>query len=231
MVDFSTLSTRDVSDIALQRTETLLRAPRLGPISYMLWTTGMNWPLRTESILRRRSILRGAWGAALSEWPDIAPFLPRGGGAEICDIGCGHAFIDLVAAQHHSQANITLIDIEQTNARHHGFAANGAGYASLNSARRFLTTNGVSAERIQTCNPKMNDLPTGPFDLMISLLSAGFHYPVSEYVDFALRTLKSGGAFIFDMRRGSGQQAAVGSFSDIRILRASQKGERLAAIK
>jgi len=54
---------------------------------------------------------------------------------------------------------------------------------------------------------------------------------VSEYVDFALRTLKPGGTFIFDMRRSSGQEAAVRSFSDIHILRASQKGERVAAIK
>jgi hypothetical protein len=215
MVDFSTLSTRDVADIALQRTETLLRAPRFGPISYTLWTTGMNWPLRTESIVRRRSILRRAWGAALSEWAEIAAFVPQGAGAHICDNECGHAFIDLVAARHCSPVNITLIDIEKTSARHHGFAAAGAGYASLDSAKRCLTTNGVSAERIRTCNPKMNVLPSGPFDLMISLLSA----PLPCFGICRLRASDAYARRHFHLRYETRlrQEAALRSFSDIRI--------------
>jgi SAM-dependent methyltransferase len=208
----------------------LLRAPGFGVVSFRFWHWGLDWPLRAEAMIRRRSILQGAWDAALAEWREIAPFLPSGS-ARLCDIGCGHALMDLVAARHRSPLKISLVDIEQTSARNHGFASAGAGYASLANARRFLTTNGVPDESVETCNPRRDSLPAGPFDLIISLLSAGHHYPVSEYVDFALNTLRPGGAFIFDMRHGKGQEDSLRPFSEIRTLRRTGKSSRVAAIR
>jgi len=229
MTDFSTLTARDVADIALQRTDSLIRARRGGPISYRLWTRGFPWPLRAEAALRRKSILAHAIGAAEHEWSEIEPYLPAGGA--LCDIGCGHAFIDLVAWKHRRPRTISLIDIETTRERYHDYHATGAGYANLDSAKRFLLANGVPAESITVCNPRLNPLPCGPFDLIISLLSAGHHYPVAEYVPFVLQTLAPGGAFIFDMRRNTVQEKRLSGFRDVKLIHATPKSERVAALR
>jgi hypothetical protein len=61
---FDGFSTRDVSDIALQRTDTLARFPRFGAVSFRAWRNGIAAPLLAESLLRRKTILSGAWDAA-----------------------------------------------------------------------------------------------------------------------------------------------------------------------
>jgi len=229
MTDFSTLTARDVADIALQRTDALIRARRGGPISYRFWTRGFLWPLRAEAALRRKSILTHAIGAAEQEWREIEPYLPAGG--SLCDIGCGHAFIDLVAWKHRRLRTVSLIDIETTRERYHDYHATGSGYANLDRAKRFLMANGVPAESITVCNPRRNPLPRGPFDLVISLLSAGHHYPVAEYVPFVLQTLAPGGAFIFDMRRNTVQEKGLSGFRDVKLIHATPKSERVAALR
>ena len=229
MIDFSTLTARDVADIALQRTDALIRSSRGGPISYRFWTRGFLWPLRAEAALRRKSILTHALGAAEQEWGEIASYLPDGG--SLCDIGCGGAFIDLVAWKHRAPRSISLIDIETTRERYHNYHATGAGYSSLGSARRFLIANRVPDESIAVCNPRRDPLPRGPFDLIISLLSAGHHYPVAEYVPFVLQTLAPKGAFIFDMRRDTAQEKDLSGFRDVKLIRATPKSNRVAAMR
>lgn len=229
MIDFSTLTARDVADIALQRTDTLVRAPRGSPISYRFWTRGFLWPLRAEAALRRKSILAHALAATEREWREIESYLPAGGA--LCDIGCGGAFIDVVAWKHRATRSLSLIDIETTKERYHNYHATGAGYSNLGSARRFLIANGVPDESIAVCNPRRNPLPGGPFDLIISLLSAGHHYPVAEYVPFVLQTLAPGGAFIFDMRRDTAQEKDLSGFRDVKLIHATPKSNRVAALR
>jgi len=228
MPEFDVLSSRDVADIGLQRTNHLLRLPRpLGSLSYRAWTNGIETPLLIESRLRRRQILKGAWSDAEQEWTPISRFVPDRG--RICDIGCGHAFIDLVAANNVRDLEITLIDIERTDERYHEFNSKGAGYSNLAQAKKFLCANGVAPDGVSLCNPERDPLPEGPFDLILSLYSAGFHYPIDEYTDFALRTLRSGGAFIFDLRNDAPQKKALSSFSHTVDLWTYPKSTRVAA--
>jgi hypothetical protein len=110
--------------------------------------------------------------------------------------------LELLLHQTHG-ARLLLIDIEQSKEHQHGFAQHGSGYADLASCRRFLTSNGVPDADIATCNPRNQPLPPGEFDLLISLLSMGFHYPCDEYTNFILTGLRSGGSLILDKRTGS----------------------------
>jgi len=227
---FDGFSVHDVSDIALQRTDTLTRVPKYGAISFQAWKRGISAPLLAESFFRRKKILSAAWRDAQAEWSMIHDLLPAAG-TSICDIGCGHAMIDLAAFRERSDLQISLIDIERTEARHHGFNSTGAGYGSLDSAKAFLVRNGVQPSRIDLCNPTRDPLPEGPFDMIISIISAGFHYPISEYVPFALRTLKSGAPLVFDMRVNTDQMSSLAEFSSVRVLHRTKTCERVAAFK
>jgi SAM-dependent methyltransferase len=229
MPDFECLSAMDVSNIALQRTETLRKWPYVGVVSYKAWKRGFNLPLIVESSVRRKSILGGAWSLAVQEFQKIEKFIPEDG-AHICDIGCGHGFIDLVAAKKFN-CKVTLIDIEDTDERHHSYSENGAGYANLEKAKRFLTSNGIPSNHVQICNPKFQDLPAGPFDLIISLLSAGFHYPVEQYLEFVRETLKPNGVFVFDLRVGTDQPDLLEGFSEVTELSRRARSARLALRK
>ena len=229
MPDFGCLNIEDVSNIALQRTETLVKWPYVGIVSYKAWKKGFNLPLTVESSVRRTSILGGAWSLAAQEFQEIEKFLPEHG-AHLCDIGCGHGFIDLVAAKK-LNCRVSLIDIEDSDERHHNFSENGAGYASLEKAKCFLTSNGIPANSIQICNPKFQELPRGPFDLIISLLSAGFHYPVEQYLEYVHETLKPNGVFVFDLRDQVDQPNIFNGFSEVTELSRRVRSARLALRK
>jgi hypothetical protein len=84
---------------------------------------------------------------------------------------------------------------------------------------------------VALCNPRHDPLPAGPFDLVVSLLSAGFHYPISEYSEFALRTLKPGGALVFDCRKNVDQQDFLSGFSEVNTISDDTKSVRIVAIK
>ena len=97
------------------------------------------------------------------------------------DIGCGYAFSSLLLHRRYG-CEVALIETEEGGSRRFGFQGEAAGYASLKTARAFLARNGVPPEQITVCNPKTEDTGTlGTFDLVISLASCGFHYPVETY--------------------------------------------------
>lgn len=228
---FNSLSTKDVANIALQRTSTLLRVPFLGRVSVTAWKRGRSEPLLLEAYFRRNTLLRRAIEEVLSEFNEIASFLedkpiPK----RIADIGCGHALIDVLFWQYYSCA-IHLIDIETSAWRYHEFNSEGAGYASLSAATRLLLDNGVPHNRITATNPTKNALNAEPLDLAISLLSCGFHYPANTYLDFLSKSLSPGRFFICDLRKGIDQRDFCSHFSSATTLRDCAKYTRVALCK
>ena len=112
-----------------------------------------------------------------------------------------------------------LIDIEESDSRHFGFAEEGAGYASLERARDFLVANGVPAEGITLVNPRHEDVSkVAPVDLAISLISCGFHYPASTYEDFFRNNVNPGGAIVLDIRKGSGGIGYMKGIGAVKVL-------------
>ena len=230
MVDFTTFDVRDVADIGLQRTETLFKVPRFGTPSYRAWANGSDTLLMLEDGLRRDTILKRAWECAVAEWETFSSFVPSGG--SLCDIGCGHALVTLAAGMGANLSRISLLDIERTEKKHHEYNSVGAGYSSLDKAQAFLQLNGFSG-RIDTCNPRVQELPQGPFDCVISIISAGFHYPIKEYTNYCLEELRAGGCLIFDLRRGTEveQEPALADFSAFETIVEAPKMRRIIARK
>ena len=104
---------------------------------------------------------------------------------------------------------LILVDFEQTpDLHHHGWKKSGAGYASLISTVKFIGSNmkqinNYKHPSICIVNLLIEHLPEVEIDLYFSLLSAGFHYPIDEYMVFFKSTLGNNGPshLTFDARQ------------------------------
>ena len=228
-IDTRCFAARDVAAIALQRTTALARLPLVGSLSYRAWARNVPIVLTVEAVVRRSAILKIALAEIETEYQVIKRAVGVRAIDRMMDIGCGHGLID-VYFYNDFNSRLHLVDIETNDEKRHDFAATGAGYASLAQARRFLVSNGVPDDFVVTTNPNVSAAVDENLDLIISLLSCGFHYPVAQYAQFARRALKPGGLFIFDLRKNSGQEDFFDLFPDYQVLEEREKSQRIAAV-
>ena len=139
-----------------------------------------------------------------TDWSTILPALPKSARA-ILDIGCGLAGIDVLIFHHYwlrmgSAPRVYLLDkTEITHRMTYGFSARQRFYASLNESRKLLIENGIPADRIHFVEPERLDW-IGDIDLVLSLSSWGFHYPLATYLDYVRALLLGGGVGVTDVR-------------------------------
>ena len=151
------------------------------------------------------------------------------------DIGCGYALIDLFLAQDFDCA-LTLIDLEQTDERHFGFEPTGSAYSDLETAASFLKSNGIAPARITTINPDRQPVDDiRDQDLVMSLISCGFHYPWTTYESFFRDAVRPGGRIILDLRRKTAratlaEMSSLGSAEDLNA-GASHKAARVVVTR
>jgi len=123
----------------------------------------------------------------------------------ILDIGCGVAGIDVLLYDHYRpDVNIFLLDKTDIQSRiYYGMKERGAFYNSLAISRRVLEENGVPKSNIFTQEATAHNdiLFDGKFDIVLSLLSWGFHYPIATYLIQVYERLASGGMVIIDVRK------------------------------
>lgn len=124
---------------------------------------------------------------------------------EIVDIGCGLAGPDIELARLLPKANFTLVDQDEFDTRpHYGYEEVASSYNSLQETKKFLGQNGVADGRLRTVNVLAEDFPDDrEVDVVISLISWGFHYPVETYARLVFNILRPGGAAIIDVRAGT----------------------------
>lgn len=217
-IDVSPLNLSDVANLALQRTETLFDTgiPKIRAPSYLFWARFKTIiPLKIEAALRRRSIVTGALTAISADVEQITTCLGPVTVRNLCDIGCGYAFHDTLLCRQWNLSHIHLIDIEQTRERYHDFNPKGAGYTDLSQARVLIDLN-TPAERmpeVTTLNPQREAIDYGrSFELIMSLLSCGFHYPVDIYMLFFDRCLAKGGRIVLDLHKCDEHSALFAGF-------------------
>lgn len=162
------------------------------------------------------------WADMEVEYEKLRPVLPFRARA-ILDIGCGIAGIDVFLYRHYSgDANLFLIDKTDTDRRiYYGMQERGAFYNSLNVSREVLEMNGVPSAsiHIQEATPDNAINFKESFDIILSLLSWGFHYPTSTYLKQAYEMLAPSGVLILDVRRGtSGVEEVKQVFGECTIL-------------
>jgi SAM-dependent methyltransferase len=131
----------------------------------------------------------------------------------VLDIGCGVAGIDVFISKHYDgRVDIFLIDRTTLERKvYYGFREKGAFYNSLALSKKFLEVNGVYPEKIhlQEANKDNSIHFDARFDIVLSLISWGFHYPVSTYLDEVFEKMNTGGILIIDVRKNTGGEGKL----------------------
>lgn len=169
------------------------------------------------------------------EFGTIRESLPAACSA-VLDIGCGVAGIDVLLDRHYAgqQPQIHLLDRSETSAGiYYLFRDRAAFYNSLEVARTLLTRNGIPPERIYPVTATDQfDIPVEgqKFDLVVSLLSWGFHYPVQTYASQVAQLLTDRGRVILDIRNETDGLGQLGRhFRRVQIVRDFEKFKRVIA--
>ena len=168
--------------------------------------------------------LAGQYEAELQRTMDsMASVLPAAP-ARIADVGCGMAGIDVLLSRHYRHApELWLIDRDGVGeGRKIGYGgADFAPYHSFDLAEELLTRNDVPREKLRRVDLGREAFPSVRFDLVVSLLSWGFHFPVSAYKpDFGL--------LVIDVRKGTDGEATLKRWGRCEVIHEGIKYRRIA---
>lgn len=229
-----------VKYILFQRAEDLLsmKSPLLNRFVIRVPSRMYNLAVTLEAMVtkpRAKRIFRKDMGR---EYSILKPHLPEHARA-ILDIGCGVAGIDVLMHAHYREKNqtidICLLDKTEMPKRvYYGLEEKGSYYNSLSIAREMLVLNGVAPEHIlvQEVGDDYRIAFRTKFDLVISLISWGFHYPVATYLEQVYELLQPGGVLILDVRKDSGGIEQIQrKFGNTKIIFEARKYARVMAKK
>lgn len=171
----------------------------------------------------QRAFIDSYMQANLNYFQVIKPQIPSDCG-RVLDIGCGVGLLDLLiyrSAQGKKpklflfDKSVDASDFSMVGIAPTGFNERYVFTASLEQSARFLRLNGVSDDDIVLCEVgAWNIRDGGPFDLIFSRKSWGFHYPLTEYLAEVARSLSKHGVVITDVRAGQGGEALLHEYFD-----------------
>lgn len=224
--------------ILFQRTD-YLRLNRSLPFRlFRKIVPGMSYrrSVQVESTLRRTQIKRMYLADMESEYLSIKKYLPAEC-SSILDVGCGVAGIDLFLAEHYADHNVEVILLDKSEISddlYYLFERTPAFYNSLSIAKQLLVANGVAEESVTLL--EVNDDNTievdRKIDLVLSLISWGFHYPVDTYLSQVHELLSDHGVLILDVRKGTnGTDLIAQQFTRYEIILDARKHQRICATK
>jgi SAM-dependent methyltransferase len=123
-----------------------------------------------------------------------------------------------------------LLDKDKETEVYFGFNESAAAYNSIRVTSEFLKNNGVKREYFTTIDITNESFPDSVgFDLVLSLHSWGFHYPVEVYLHDVKKSLKRGGVVILDIHHQSGVETLNRHFSSIEIIDKNKVMDRVVA--
>ncbi|MBI4224909.1 MAG: class I SAM-dependent methyltransferase [Candidatus Sungbacteria bacterium] len=198
--------------ILFQRTEYLLsmKSPLLNRFVVRVPSRMYNLAVTLEALLTKPRVKRLFQEDMEREYAILKPYLPAHA-RTILDIGAGVGGIDILLGKHYEQDKpmIYLLDkTEMPKKVYYGLEQKGCYYNSLSLAKDMLVQNGLTAGHIITQEAD-NDYRINfdaKFDLVISLISWGFHYPIATYLDQVYALLAPGGILILDVRKGTEEE-------------------------
>ena len=154
----------------------------------------------------------------------------------VLDIGCGIAAINIFLQRHYGRAtDFFLLDRSHMEDRIvYSLEERASLYSSLELAQEVLSRNGIDNSQIHLLETAdSNDIHVEkPIDLVISLISWGFHYPVSVYLDEVYDVMATGGHLIMDVRDGTSGVDDIGEkFGNVTAIGTMARRTRVLAVK
>jgi SAM-dependent methyltransferase len=135
------------------------------------------------------------------EFEEMKSFLPKSCNS-ILDIGCGLGGIDILLSKEYDNPELYLLDNSFISEKViHGFDHEKSYYNSFEITNALLTVNDIENYNlidIKNGFPELNNI-----ELVISLLSWGYHYKIEEYLDKVYSVMSPGAILIMDIRENT----------------------------
>jgi len=156
---------------------------------------------RTEELFRR-------------EIESIKDYLPKNA-ENIMDIGCGLGIINIYLNQiYNNQPNFFLLDKNRIDKEiKYGFSSEYESYNDLNQTKNLLLNNNVNS--LHTIDVEKDFKIKNKIDLVISLKSMGYHYPIDQYLKLFRTCCDDNTCFIFDVSEGYYNASLLKKYFDV----------------
>ncbi len=210
------------------------------PLYYFFTVLGYASPLYKWSVMQKakhfsKEIEQAFWKDMEQEYQMLSSSLPENV-SSILDIGAGLGGVDVFLSRHFGhRVEMHLLDKTAVDdSIHYHLHPVGSFYNSLSLAKDILVQNAVpeSHVHLHEANDQFTIAISTPVDIVVSLISWGFHYPVSIYLQEVNRILSPHGTLIIDVRKGSdGRDQLENVFHSCAPILTTQKFERLVCKK
>jgi hypothetical protein len=156
---------------------------------------------RTEELFRR-------------EIEAIKDYLPKNV-ENIMDIGCGLGIINIYLNQiYNNQPNFFLLDKNRIDKEiKYGFSSEYESYNDLNQTKSLLLNNNINS--LHTIDVEKDIKIENKIDLVISLKSMGYHYPIDQYLKLFTTCCDNSTCFIFDVSEGYYNASLLKKYFDV----------------
>ena len=132
----------------------------------------------------------------------------------VLDIGCGLGIIHIFfKKKYKNNLKFFMLDKDKIDSSiKYGFNDNYESYNDLSETKNFLIKNNISEEQIVIQNVDNEINIADKIDLIISLKSMGYHYPVEKYLNLFKKNCHENTVFIFDVTTGKYNSNDINKF-------------------
>jgi len=162
------------------------------------------------------------------DYKTFAHVLPQVERPTIVDIGAGMAANDIYINKHYKQeAQFILVDENKVDTNiHFGYQPKGSFYNQNDLVLSFLQQHGISPTQL---DPEAFLASNIRADVVVSLYSWGFHYPVATYLSKVRDVLTPEGILIMDIRKIQNWEESLVGFEIKSIVKEDSKFARIVA--
>ena len=156
----------------------------------------------------------------LKELNTFKNFLPNSVNT-IMDIGCGLGIINIYLNEFFEKKPIFfLLDKNKVDRKiTYGFSSNYESYNDLNETKNILLENNIDTSCMYLFDVEKQFVITKKMDLVISLKSMGYHYPINSYIELFRNCCTKNTVFIYDIGENQYDENYLKTiFDDVKII-------------
>lgn len=148
-----------------------------------------------------------------NEFKTIDEYLPLNIN-NVLDIGCGLGIIHIFFnKKYKNNLKFFMLDKDKIDSSiKYGFNEDYESYNDLGETKNFLIKNNINEDKIVIQNAEKEINISDKIDLVISLKSMGYHYPIEKYLNLFKKKCHKNTVFIFDVTTGRYNKDNISNF-------------------